>query len=187
MDENTGHSCFVPKLFLTFACRKDYIKYKYMRSRTANWFETKLSYEKMIEDGMQKKVVEPYVVDALSFAEAENTIINEMSAYVSGELKVTGIAQAAYHEVFFSDVDTDDKWYKAKLQFITLDEKTNTEKRSNVNYLVQAKSLPVAVKYIDEVMGGTMIDYVVASITETKIMDVYEHQAPVKQAEAGGE
>lgn len=129
---------------------------------------------------MQKRIVEPYVVDALSFTEAENTIIDEMSSYVSGELRVTGITKAAYHEVFFSDMDADDKWYKVKLQFITIDEKTEKEKRSNVNYLVQAKSLPTAVKYVDEVMGGTMIDYVFASIAETKIMDVFEHHKDVK-------
>ena len=154
-----------------------------MRSRTSNWFETKVNYEKTMEDGMQKKVIEPYVVDALSFTEAENTILEEMSSYVSGELKVTGISQAAYHEVFFSDIDSDDKWYKVKLQFITLDEKTEKEKRSTVTYLVQAKSLPTAVKYVDEVMGGTLIDYEFASIAETKIMDVFEHHAAQKQPE----
>nr|MBP7472569.1 DUF4494 domain-containing protein [Prevotella sp.] len=149
-----------------------------MRSRTSTWFETKVRYEKMMEDGMEKKVTEQYVVDALSFTEAESSILDEMSAYVSGEIKITDIKLAAYGEIFFSDMDKDDKWYKSKLQFITIDEKTEKEKRSNVTYLVQAGSLPTAVKYIDEVMGGTMIDYVIASIQETQIMDVFEHHAP---------
>lgn len=126
---------------------------------------------------MQKKVTEQYVVDALSFTEAENSIIEEMSAYISGEFKITDIKPATYPEIFFSDLDKDDKWYRAKLQFITIDEKTEKEKRSNVNYLVQAGSLPTAVKHIDEVMGETMIDYVIVSVQETQIMDVFEHHA----------
>ena len=147
-----------------------------MRSRTANWFECKIRYEKTMDDGLQKKVTEAYVVDALSFSEAEEKIIEEMSSYISGEFNVTDIKKAAYGEIFFSDSDEADKWYKAKLQFITLDEKSGKEKRSSVNYLVQAGSFNGAVKNLDEVMGGTMIDYVIVSMTETMLMDVFEHQ-----------
>ena len=146
-----------------------------MRSRTTTWFECKIRYEKTMEDGTQKKVTETYTVDALSFTEAESSIIEEMSAYISGEFEVRDIKKAAYGEVFFSDSLSADRWYKTKLQFITIDDKTEKEKRSNVNYLVHAPSLPQAVKGIDEVMGGTMIDYVIASVAETQIMDVFEH------------
>ncbi len=141
-----------------------------MRSRTANWFECKIRYEKVMEDGLQKKVTESYVVDALSFSEAEERIIEEMSSYISGEF------EASYKEIFFSDDEMADRWYKAKLQFITIDEKTEKEKRSSVSYLVQAGTFNGAVKNIDEVMGGTMIDYVVASVAETTLMDVFEYK-----------
>lgn len=154
-----------------------------MRSRTSTWFETKVKYQKTMEDGSEKVVSEAYVVDALSFTEAESAIIDEMSVYVSGELKVSGIGKAAYGEIFFSDIDDDDKWYKAKLQFITIDEKSEKEKRSNVTYLVQAKSLARALRYIDEVMGKTMIDYDVVGLNETKLMDVFEHHAPNEKKE----
>ena len=146
-----------------------------MRSRTTTWFECKIRYEKTMEDGTQKKVTETYTVDALSFTEAEASIIEEMSAYISGEFEVRDIKKAAYGEVFFSDSQSADRWYKTKLQFITIDDKTEKEKRSNVNYLVHAASLPQAVKSIDEVMGGTMVDYVIAAVAETQIMDVFEH------------
>lgn len=158
-------------------------KKKNMRSRTSTWFETKVKYQKTMEDGSEKVVSEAYVVDALSFTEAESAIIDEMSVYVSGELKVSGIGKAGYGEIFFSDVDDDDKWYKAKLQFITIDEKSEKEKRSNVTYLVQAKSLARALRYIDEVMGKTMIDYDVVGLNETKLMDVFEHHAPNEKKE----
>ena len=158
-------------------------KKKNMRSRTSTWFETKVKYQKTMEDGSEKVVSEAYVVDALSFTEAESAIIDEMSVYVSGELKVSGIGKAGYGEIFFSDVDDDDKWYKAKLQFITIDEKSEKEKRSNVTYLVQAKSLARALRYIDEVMGKTMIDYGVVGLNETKLMDVFEHHVPNEKKE----
>ena len=148
-----------------------------MRSRTAQWFETKVRYDKTREDGMPKKVIESYVVDALSFGEAEERITKEMSVYISGEFNVKAIAPATYGEVFFSENANDDRWYKTKLQFITIDEKSEKEKKTNVYYLVQAANLNGAVKNIDEVMGGTMIDYVIASINETSIMDVFEHNA----------
>ncbi len=147
-----------------------------MKSKTAKWFETKVRYEKTMDDGMQKKVTEQYTVDALSFTEAENSIIEEMSVYISGEFEVTDIKMATYKEVFFSDNEKDDRWFKAKLQFITIDEKTEKEKRTNNYFLVQAATLPQAVRYVEEVMGKTMIDYAIASIAETQIMDVYEHK-----------
>lgn len=154
-----------------------------MRSRTANWFETTVRYERQTEDAGQKKVNELYVVDALSFGEAEEAITKEMEPFVSGEFEVKNISPASYGEIFFSDNDNDDHWYKAKLSFITLDEKTAKEKRSSVNFLVQAATFNAAVKNIDEAMGKTAIDYIIVNIAETKIMDVYEHNAPLKKEE----
>lgn len=147
-----------------------------MKSRTAKWFETSIRYDKTLEDGMPKKVTELYVVDALSFGEAEETITKEMSAYISGEFEVKNITPATYSEIFFSENANDDRWYKAKVSFIVIDEKTEKEKRTSVTYLVQAATFNGAVKNIEEVMGGIMMDYVIANISETKIMDVYEHR-----------
>ena len=149
-----------------------------MRIRTGTWFKTKVKYQKTMEDGSEKVVSEAYVVDALSFTEAESAIIDEMSVYVSGELKVSNLGKASYNEIFFSDVDDDDKFYTCKLQFITIDEKTDKEKRSNVTYLVQAKSLARALRYVDEVMGKSMLDYDIVGLNETHVFDVFEHHAP---------
>ena len=138
-----------------------------MRSRTATWFETKIRYTKTQEDGRQKPVTEQYVVDALSFSEAEVAILEEMKVYISSDYKITDIRPATFHEIFFSDLDKDDRWYKTKLQFVTIDEKTEREKRTNVTYLVQAATLNRAVKNVDEIMGGTTINYDLVSINET--------------------
>ena len=142
-----------------------------------------MRYERQMEDGIQKMVTETYVVDAFTFGEAEEAITKEMTAFVSGEFNVKNITPANYGEIFFSDNANDDKWYKAKLTFITIDEKTGKEKRTNTNYLVQAGSFNAAVKNVEQVMGTTMVDYVIANIAETKIMDVYEHQAKTKKEE----
>ena len=146
-----------------------------MRSRTAKWFECKVCYEKVMEDGICKKVTESYVVDALSFSEAETRITEEMSSYISGEFEVVDIKIAQYKEIFFSDEDTAGVWYKAKLAFITIDEKTCKEKRSNVVYLVNAASLEGAIRNVNEVMGATMIDYQSVAVQETLHMDVFEY------------
>ena len=155
-----------------------------MRSRTATWFEAKIQYEKVMEDGLQKKVVEQYVVDAFSYAEAENRIIEKMSAYISGEYEVKDLKKAPYKEIFFDDQDSQaDRYYKAKLEFITIDEHTEKEKRSRVTYLVQASDLHRAMKNVDEVMSGTMIDYEACAVDDTKIIDVFEYTKADKAAD----
>ena len=145
-----------------------------MKSKTSLWFETKVRLDKTQEDGTQKKVTEQYVVEAMSFTEAEAKIIAVAKDYTSGEFDVKNITPTSYHEIFFSENGKDDKWYKAKLQFITIDEKTEKEKRSNITYLVQACSVQKACKNVDEAMSSTMIDYSSLAISETKIEDVFE-------------
>ena len=154
-----------------------------MRTRTASWFETKIKYQKMQEDGTEKVVTEYYIVEAMSCTAAEAYVIEEITAYCSGDMRVPSTKEANFGEIFFSDLSDDDKWYAAKLQFITIDDKSDKEKRSNVNYLVQAKSLARALRYVDEVMGKTMIDYDIVGISETKIYDVFEHKSKSESGE----
>ena len=147
-----------------------------MRSRTTIWFEAKIRYEKMMEDGCLKKVTETYVIDALSFGEAEKRILEEMASYVIGEVEVCALKITPYKEIFFADSDMADRWYVAKLAFITIDEKTNKEKKTRVCYLVNAGNFYAAIKNIGEVMAGTMIDYDTLNVSETQILDVFEHE-----------
>lgn len=150
----------------------------------ATWFEIKIKYDKIMEDGLQKSVTEPYVMDALTFTEAEENIISEMSAFISGEFEVKDIKKASFRGIFFSDDPKDDRWYKAKVQFIIIDEKSGKEKYSSVNYLVQGRSLQNAIKNVEEVMNGGLQDWKFASIAETPFMDVFEHnEARTKKEE----
>lgn len=148
-----------------------------MSTTMHNWFQGKIRYEKVNEAGMNVKVTEPYLVDALSFTEAEARLIAEMVPFITGEFTVSDIARANYKELFFSDEEAADRWFKCKLVYITLDEKSGAEKRQSVNVLVQASDLRDAIKKLDEGMRGTMADYQIGSVAETAIMDVYPYTA----------
>ncbi len=138
-----------------------------------NWFECKVSYEKTLENGMQKKVSEPYLVDALSFTEAEARIIEELRPYISGEFVIADIKRAKYTELFFND--NGDRFFKAKILFVTLDEKSGTEKKTSAQMLAQASDLKEALAVIEKGMAGTLADYLIASLTETAILDIFPY------------
>lgn len=141
------------------------------------WFECRIRYEKVMENGMQKKVTEPYLVDALSFTEAEARIIEEMTPFISGEFTVSDIKRANYSEIFPSDAECDDRWFKCRLCFIMIDGKSGSEKKTSTYMLVQASDLGRAKENLDAGMKGTMAGYQVASVVETAIMDVYPYTA----------
>ena len=140
----------------------------------ANWFECKVKYVRMLETGMQKAVNEPYLVDALSFTEAESRITEEMAPFISGEFTVSAVKREKLSEVFYDE--TGDTWYRAKYNIITVGEKTAEEKKTSVTTLVQAANFQAALDNFMEGMKGTMADFEIASITETALMDVF----PVK-------
>ncbi|MDD2245236.1 MAG: DUF4494 domain-containing protein [Dysgonamonadaceae bacterium] len=138
-----------------------------------NWFECKVKYDKMLDTGIQKTVTEPYLVDALSFTEAEARILEEMKPFISGDFTVSDIKRVKYSETFFNE--TGDRYYRAKLYFITLDEKSGAEKKTAVNMLIQASTLKEAVDVVETEMKKTMIDYSLASVVETLLMDVFPY------------
>ena len=150
-----------------------------------NWFECKISYDKVMENGMQKKVTEPYLVDALSFTEAEARIIEEIRPFISGEFTVTDVKRARLAELFFNE--NGDRFYKIKVYFITLDEKTGAEKKISAQMLAEASDLKEAIAVLEEGMKGTMADYVIASVTETMIMDVFPYEAPEEESGNDGD
>lgn len=150
-----------------------------------NWFECKVSYDKMLESGVQKKVTEPYLVDALSFTEAEARIIEEIKPYISGEFTIADIKRAKFSEMFFNE--NGDRFFKAKIYFITLDEKSGAEKKTAVQMLAQASDLKEALAVIEQGMAGTLADYTIASLAETPIVDIFPYSAEDKKASAPSE
>ncbi|WP_418988060.1 DUF4494 domain-containing protein [Bacteroides heparinolyticus] len=138
-----------------------------------NWFLCKIRYEKMTENGIIKMVSEKYLVDSLSFSEAEARIIEDITPFISGEFTVSDIKRANYSELFPCTEESADKWYEGRLAFITLDEKNGKEKRTYTNVLIQASDIRDAMKKLDEGMKGTMADFQSVSLKETAIMDVF--------------
>jgi len=145
-----------------------------------NWFECKVRYEKTGEDGLPKKVTEPYLVDALSFTEAEAHIIEEIKPFVSGEFTVSNIRRARIAELF--DNPSGDKWYRCKVNFVTLDEEKAIEKKTAVTMMVQAATLKDGLTLLIERMSNTLADWDIAAITETAIMDVYPYAGAVTES-----
>lgn len=138
-------------------------------------YECGIRYERTMENGMTKKVTELYLVDALSFAEAEGRITKEMEPYISGDFDVVTIKRTNYSEIV-EGLSTADKWFKAKLNFISLDENTCKVKKQAVHFIVRATDINNAHICVVEHMKGSMIDYEIATLDETKIMDLFRYK-----------
>jgi hypothetical protein len=138
---------------------------------TATYFECGVRYERQTEDGM-KKVNELYIVDALTFTEAESRITEEMKPFVSGDFDVMKINRTRYSEY---DNSEGDKFYKAKIMIVTVDEKTAKEKRTAVHWLIPADNIGEARKKVVDAFANTPLDYEIATLDETKYLDVFLH------------
>lgn len=136
----------------------------------AQWIETKLRYDKVMENGAVKKVTEPYLVDALSFTEAEARIAEEMKPYISGDFEVKAVKKAKIAEVMSTDCGG--YWYKVRAMFISLDERTGAEKLTPHDFMVEANDIEEAIATFKS-ENKLMIDYKIAGVTETAIMDVF--------------
>lgn len=138
----------------------------------SQWFETKVKYDKtMLDTGAIKSVTEPYLVDALSFTEAEARITKEMEPFVSGELTVTAVRKVRFEDVLYHEGG--DRWYKVKINMITIDEKTGAEKRSASFSLVQASEFKLALDNFLEAMKSVLFDFEIVNITEMAYIDVF--------------
>lgn len=138
----------------------------------ANYIETRIRYDKMTENGTVKKTTESFIVDAMSFTEAEARITDERAPYISGDFTVSAVKKTKIAEIFRDA--SGDKYYRCKLMFITLDERTAAEKRTPNVILVQACDFRNALENLVDGMRGTMADFEIAEIAETKIIDVYD-------------
>ncbi|MFV8342702.1 DUF4494 domain-containing protein [Flavobacterium sp. XS2P39] len=137
------------------------------------WYECKVKYRKTDDTGLQKITTEPYLVDALSYTEAESRINQEMSAYISEEFKITNIKVANYAEIH--PFENADRWFKSKVSLLAYDEESGKERKSNMYLLVQGNDVKEAFDNTTSVMKGTMGDYTIPAISESPIMDVFPY------------
>lgn len=143
------------------------------------WFECKVKYERAAEQGTMTKVNESYLIDALSFTEAEARIVEEIQPYISGDFTVANIKRARISEMFFNE--NGDKWFRAKVFFISYDEESGKEKNTAAQMMIQADSIQNALDTLVQGMKGTLADYRVVSITETNIIDVFKYSTEDKE------
>lgn len=136
-----------------------------------NYFECRVSYDKTLESGAIKQVAESYLVEAMSFTEAEARITQQMQPYMSGEFSVSAVNRRKYEDVLLND--DRDKLYHVKLMFITIDEKTATEKRKPSYLLVQARDIADVLSQVEILMSDSVTDYDIVSVNESRILDVF--------------
>lgn len=144
----------------------------------AQWIEVKVRYDKMTDSGKTVKVTDPYLVDAVSCTEAEARVVEEISSFVN-DFNVLNVGKTKISEIFWDE--TGDRYYKVKVNFITIDEKSGVEKRKASFILVQASTFTDALANFNKGMKGTMADYEIEAIAETKIVNVYRYQAPAAE------
>ena len=138
-------------------------------------YECGIRYERTMPNGMSKKVTELYLVDACSFAEAEGRITKEMEPYISGDFDVVTIKRTNYSEIV-DGLSTADKWFKAKLMLVTFDEKTDKKKKQAVYFIVKASDINNAHTVVVQHMKTSFVDYEIATLDETKIMDIFRYK-----------
>jgi hypothetical protein len=140
---------------------------------SATWYECKIKYRKTDESGIQKVVTEAYLVDAVSYTEAEQRINEEMKAYISEEFKITNIKSANFAEIH--PFENSDRWFKAKIAVVAYDEESGKERKANIHILLQANDVKEAYDNTIQVMKNTMGDYTIPMIMESPILDVFPH------------
>lgn len=140
---------------------------------SATWYECKVKYRKTHETGEQKLTTETYLLDAISFTEAEARINQEMAAYTSEEFLITNIKVANLSEVH--PFENSDRWFKSKVSLIALDENSGKEKKTNIYMLVQANDVKEAFENTTQAMDNTMGDYSIPAISESPIVDVFPY------------
>ncbi|MEH6514070.1 DUF4494 domain-containing protein [Maribacter arcticus] len=143
---------------------------------SATWYECKVKYRKLDEaSGTQKVKTEPFLVDAISYTEAESRITEEMAAYLSDsdEIKITNIKVANYAEIH--PFENSDRWFKSRVSLIAFDEESGKERKTNMYLLIQANDVKEAYDNTISVMKDTMGEYTVPAISESPIMDVFPY------------
>ena len=147
------------------------------------WFECKVKYTKIDETtGKEKKVTEPYLIDAVSFTDAESRIYKEMETYVSGEFSISNIKVVKFAELLPNE--NGDSWFRVKLVYVSIDEEAGKERKINSYLLVQANDIKEAYDEVVRYMQNSVSDYTIPSISESPIMDIFPFYSEEEQIPA---
>lgn len=148
----------------------------------SQWFTVKMKFDRQGEDGLITKVTEPFLVDAVTFTDAEKRVLEEIKAYATtGDIDVADIKKTKIAELVYDE--SGDRWYRCKINYMTIDENKGVEKKTPQIVMVQADSLRRALDNLVKNMEKFMGDYEIGMITETNILDVFAYDL-AKSAEA---
>lgn len=142
---------------------------------TANWFEAKVKYIKINEYGREKKVNEAYLLDAMSYTEAESRITHEMESVIKGDYYISSLKKSNITELVPSEDKNDDRWYKAKVNIIDADEVSGKGKSTAQYYLVAAADTDRALENLKKNLSTFVVPYEIANISDTKFIDVFPY------------
>ena len=142
---------------------------------TADWFEEKVKFMKVNEDGREKKGNEAYLLEAMSYTEAESRIMHEMESVISGDYYISSLKKSNITELVPSEDENDDRWYKAKVNIIDADEVSGKEKSTGQYYLVAASNINKALENLEKSLASFVVPYEIASLTDTQFMDVFPY------------
>ena len=148
------------------------------------WYTCKVKYNRYDDEGKYKTVTEPYLVDAVSFTEAESRIYEKVGDLVDGDFFVTTINKSNISDIFH--FDNTDKWYLSKVKYVSVDEESGKEKKITSNMLVAAENVKDAYEKIEEGLSTMLVPYDVTSITESPIIDIFPYESgeePAKEEE----
>lgn len=151
-----------------------------------SWYTVKVKFTKEFQDGTLKRVTEPYLVNSLSFTEAEARIYTEVGEFIRGEFIVTSIAKTDFADIFH--YDDAEKWYKCKVSYVTEDADSGKEKKVNNSFLVSAHTTKEAYERIEESLKGLMASYEIPAINLTTIVEIFPFEgegATKKKASKG--
>lgn len=142
---------------------------------TANWFEAKIKSVRVGEDGKEKNVSELYLLDAMSYTEAESRIAERMTEIIQGEFYIAGLKPSRITEVVESNDENDDKWFRAVVAIIDCDSISGKEKKANTYFLVAGADIDTALVNLQKALSTYVVPFEIAAMTDTAFMDVFPY------------
>jgi hypothetical protein len=137
------------------------------------WFTCKVKYGKQLEEGGMKQVTEAYLVDAVSYTEAESRIYAAMEEYISGEFQISAIAKSNIDDVI--NHEDSDYWYKCKVNYSTVDGDNEKEVKVSTYFLVSAGDPKQAIERLEDNLNSMLVPFEIPSITKTTLVDVFPY------------
>ncbi|SHF27920.1 protein of unknown function [Mariniphaga anaerophila] len=138
------------------------------------WFECKVKYTKVLDSGKEQTTTENFLLDAVSFTDAETRMIGQMRQIVKGEFNVTDIKKSRIAEVF--PFESGEWWFKATINLVTIDEEAGKEKKLRTYYLIMADDIKEALQRLEESLSYLVIPYVISSLATSNIVDVFPYE-----------